>query len=541
MHGVQMETIEQLVAACLALGAEDVSGWSEAEKELANTAAQPVSAVNELRAAILAGMDPLGDAFCRIRSAEDRRPQGQTYTPAPIVNAMIAWTLTQPSPARVVDPGVGSARFLLAAATAHPDAELIGADLDPIAGLMARANLATAGHSERARIELIDYRSLNLPKIEGTTAYVGNPPYVRHHGITPAWKKWLTATSQLHGYKASQLAGLHVHFFLATLSHARTGDYGTFVTSSEWLDVNYGSLVRQLLVDGLGGESIHVVDPTALPFSDAATTAAITCYQVGKPVESIRMHPVKSLDDLGKLSGGQEVARQRLVEAPRWSPLLRTAAKLPDGYVELGELARVHRGTVTGANRVWVQHRGAVDLPHSVLMSSVTKARELFEAGDSLTDDSALRVVIDLPTDLDVFDADEKKAVERFLRRPEVKATKSGYVATNRRAWWSVGLRKPAPILATYMARRPPAFVRNIAEARHINIAHGVYPRQAMSEPAIARLGDHLRVSVTLGQGRTYAGGLTKFEPREMERLPVPNLEILNDADAQLDSGRAVL
>jgi hypothetical protein len=78
------------------------------------------------------------------------------------------------------------------------------------------------------------------------------------------------------------------------------------------------------------------------------------------------------------------------------------------------------------------------------------------------------------------------------------------------------------------MARRPPAFVRNLADARHINIAHGIYPREQLSDVALSRLAEHLHVSVTLGQGRTYAGGLTKFEPREMERLPVPNPDLLN-------------
>jgi hypothetical protein len=81
------------------------------------------------------------------------------------------------------------------------------------------------------------------------------------------------------------------------------------------------------------------------------------------------------------------------------------------------------------------------------------------------------------------------------------------------------------------MARRPPAFVRNLANARHINIAHGIYPREPLTERAISNLAAHLRVSVSLGQGRTYAGGLTKFEPREMERLPVPAPEILDRDD----------
>ena len=86
-----------------------------------------------------------------------------------------------------------------------------------------------------------------------------------------------------------------------------------------------------------------------------------------------------------------------------------------------------------------------------------------------------------------------------------------------------VGLRAPAPILATYMARRPPAFTRNLAGARHINIAHGLYPRLDLPDAAIDRLLASLRRSVSVDDGRTYAGGLTKFEPREMERLPVPD------------------
>ena len=83
------------------------------------------------------------------------------------------------------------------------------------------------------------------------------------------------------GLRASQLAGLHVHFFLATLLHARPGDRGAYVTAAEWLDVNYGQLARELLVGGLGATSLHLIEPTALPFADAATTAAITCFEVG--------------------------------------------------------------------------------------------------------------------------------------------------------------------------------------------------------------------------------------------------------------------
>jgi hypothetical protein len=77
------------------------------------------------------------------------------------------------------------------------------------------------------------------------------------------------------------------------------------------------------------------------------------------------------------------------------------------------------------------------------------------------------------------------------------------------------------------MARRPPTFVRNLADARHINVAHGLYPREPLGELVLDELARSLRSSVVVGQGRTYAGGLTKFEPKEMERVPVPSLELL--------------
>jgi len=158
---------------------------------------------------------------------------------------------------------------------------------------------------------------------------------------------------------------------------------------------------------------------------------------------------------------------------------------------------------------------------------AVTRARELIDVGSRLESTASLRRVIDLPADLDELEPGERRAVEAFLKSAEAAGVPDGYVARNRKAWWSVGLRDPAPILATYMARRPPAFVRNIAGARHINIAHGIYPREPLPDRALDRLAAALQGSVSMGMGRTYAGGLVKFEPREMERIPVPSLDLL--------------
>lgn len=516
-----------LAGLALALGARDLGALSDEERALTRSATVPSDElVASCRQAIARGDDPLGAHFCTLRSPEDRRPAGATYTPPAIVSAMTSWAAER-KPVRVVDPGAGSGRFIVAAGRSIRGAELIAAEIDPLAALLCRAHLATAGLAERARVVLMDYRKLDLPTVSGPTVFLGNPPYVRHHLIDAHWKTWLVDEARSFGLDASQLSGLHVHFFLATARMARPGDLGALVTAAEWLDVNYGELVRKLFLGPLGGESMHVVEPKALPFSDAATTAVVSCFKVGARPSSIRLRRVESLDDLEPLDGGRPVRRERLEAATRWTPLTHAGRKVPEGYVELGELCRVHRGQVTGFNKVWIAGAHSEGLPESLLFPSVTKARDLFSAGEVLNDPQRLRRVIDLPVDLDVLGGDDRRAVTRFLRRARSMGADKGFIASHRKAWWSVGLRHPAPILATYMARRPPAFVRNLADARHINVAHGIYPRESLTASLLDKLARYLNTSTSLRDGRTYAGGLTKFEPREMERLMVPGPELL--------------
>jgi methylase of polypeptide subunit release factors len=512
----------QLLSAAVALGAADVGPVSSAEQRLLEELPtfEPAR-VQAFRKAITQGEDPLGDAFCQLRSPSQRRPFGATYTPRAVVDAMLQ--LSGPRvPARVVDPGAGTGRFLVAAGLRFPRAELLACELDPVACFLLRAHLASAGLAKRARVVLSDYRELTLGFSAGPTLFIGNPPYVRHQLIEPRWKRWLVEQARALGLAARQRSGLHVHFFLATARQAQAGDYGAFITSSEWLDVNYGALLRKLFLGQLGGQSLHVLEPQARLFADAETTSAIACFEVGSRPSEVRVAHVASLAALNDREAGRAVPREQLAAAPRWSVLTRPSHQRRPGFVELGELCRVHRGQVTGKNNVWIQRVADGELPQRVLFPSVTKARELFAAGPVLSDTSALKRVIDLPADLDCLTADERAAIERFLQRARAQGADRGFIANHRKRWWSVGLREPAPILATYMARRSPAFVRNLAGARHINIAHGLYPRQPLSAQALDALARHLTAHTELAQGRTYAGGLTKFEPKEMERLLVP-------------------
>jgi len=222
---MNVQTEQELISLCLAL-IDGHHGLSSSERKLVKAA--PVSTfapreIGAIRNAISQGADPLGEAFSTLRPADKRRGAGAVYTPLTVTRAMMNWLAAQGTPTRIVDPGAGSGRFIMTAGDVFPDSHLVGIEVDPLAALMLRANLSARGWTDRATVLVEDYREVKLPRCAGMTAFIGNPPYVRHHNIAEDWKNWYATTFAKLGIKASALAGLHLHFFLQTRLLAKNG------------------------------------------------------------------------------------------------------------------------------------------------------------------------------------------------------------------------------------------------------------------------------------------------------------------------------
>jgi adenine-specific DNA-methyltransferase len=393
--------------------------------------------------------------------------------------------------------------------------------------------LATFG-AQQAQVINTDYTTLDLDRIDGQTAFIGNPPYVRHHELTAQQKAWAKAAARTAGLTISGLAGLHVYFFLATLKHARQGDAGCFITSAEWLDVGYGSSLRAALTDGLGGVSMHLLNPHAVTFTDAMTTAVITCFEPGRPSPLVRIRSVNSAAELGDLGSGVQfvVTRSQLQSATRWTPLFQPPRRArPDAQVPLGAAVRVSRGAVTGSNGFFVlDRREAQQLGLTRYTSpALTKAQEIFTADGVVRMNAARRLLLDPPKNVRL-DAATHRRLKEYLALGEATGVADGYVCQHRTPWWHVGGRQP-PVVATYMARQPPAFALNPDGLTILNVLHGLYPRVELDQEQLLGLVQYLNAhrADLHGAGRTYQGGLEKFEPSEMEAILIPPTDRLRD------------
>src|SRR5262249_20221095 len=114
------------------------------------------------------------------------------------------------------------------------------------------------------------------------------------------------------------------------------------------------------------------------------------------------------------------------------------------------------------------------------------------------------------------------EAVTRFREWAQERGGDKSYIAQQRADWWSVQLYEPAPIICTYMGRRPPVFAVNSAKVRHLNIAHGLYPRLPVEPVQVGALVEWLNANASASGGRLYAGALIKFEPNDIGAIRIP-------------------
>ena len=462
--------------------------------------------------------DPLGAAYCLAHDALERRASGITLTPEWLVACMLASADAQAYDT-IVDCGAGTGRFALAAALACPRAQVLAIEAHPEMVALLRRRVGGAGLAERIEVIEGDFRTVPIT-LRGRALFIGNPPYVRHHDVAPAWKDWYRQGMAARGITASQLAGLHAHFLLRAVQAMRPGDAVCFVTAAEWLDNGYGAALRALCAsDQIQVAGLWLADADDAVFDDALVSAAVLQLQA---------QPSGVPAVVGRLAGRRlqavrQVSPEALRGSGRWSEFARELMPDVGSGVPLGELFRITRGQVTGMNAAWVLPPDQALLPPSLVVPAVTRAREIIDGSlGQAAGVASLKRVAKLPPDLGELRGHDKTLAQAFVQRARALGADRSYVARHRMPWHFLDLRPPPAVLVSYMGRRPPVFRSNPHGLTYLNIAHGLYPRQPMTAALLDRIVAYLNAAVDIHSGRVYGGGLVKFEPSDVARLTLP-------------------
>lgn len=307
--------------------------------------------------------DIVGRIFQKLIGPEERHRYGQHFTGDDVVDLINAFCVRSGG-ASVLDPACGSGSFLVRAyyRKRYLDAnrnhqrilgELFGCDIALYPAHLATLNLAAreindeanyprvvrqdffdtyipmngnGGEKPRPFCTLPDLPSgtlnIELPKLE---AVVGNPPYVRQEKIDKTDKPRYAAlvTGAWPDVKLSGRADLHCYFWPVATKLLKADGYFGFLTSSSWLDVEYGFALQGWILRHF--KLLAIMESNAEPwFGDARVKTVATILQrcdneAGRMANLVRFvrfdKPLREI--IGIPAGGDEAERQQAVERLR--------------------------------------------------------------------------------------------------------------------------------------------------------------------------------------------------------------------------------
>jgi len=228
--------------------------------------------------------DIVGHIFERLISPEERHRYGQHYTRSEIVDLINAFTVRDAA-ATVLDPACGGGTFLVRAYALKrklsggsiPHVELLeqikGIDLSAYAAHLSTINLATRDLIDERNYPLVarsDFFKVkrgeaifHVPmsvhgkgkqmvplELGEVDAVVGNPPYVRQEELPKAYKEILRKLidNEFPDCDLSGRSDIHCYFWPHATSFLKEGGFYGFLTSSAWLDTEYGFHLQEWLL-----------------------------------------------------------------------------------------------------------------------------------------------------------------------------------------------------------------------------------------------------------------------------------------------------
>lgn len=483
------------------------------------------------------------------KSKIERNQLGQFATPSPLATAMLEHAkrlIPVDQPIRFLDPALGTGAFYSALLRVFPDsciASARGYEIDAHYGEPAQL----LWRDRRADIVIDDFTRVVPPEHDKDkfNLVICNPPYVRHHHLGAEDKKRLQAQARriLHT-NVSGLTGLYVYFLCIAHEWLQEDGVAGWLIPSEFMDVNYGSVLRHYLTTQVTVLDIHRFEPEKVQFDDALVSSVVVWFRKQKPQAD---HAVRfSLG--GSLSQPylvQNVSLAALRDESKWTRFPKQSVR-PSSTTELRfrDLFDIKRGIATGANDFFILTAEQVRqhaLPAQFLTPILPSPRYLDEDevsadknGDPLLKHRLFLLDCDLP---ETIVETLYPTLWAYLQLGIARDVHMGYLCQHRAVWYAQDKRSPAPFLCTYMGRlsnghaeNPFRFIFNHSRAVAPNVYLNLYPKAPLARTiteqpdlkhTIWHSLQHIPVERLLGEGRVYGGGLHKLEPKELGNLPI--------------------
>lgn len=474
-------------------------------------------------------------------SIEHRKKFAQFFTPFPIAYAMAKWILGNIQLKTVLEPAFGLGIFSRAILSQKKQLNIKGFEVDETIFRNAKEYF---DDYENINLHLQDYMFYDWNnKYDGI---ICNPPYFKFHDYD---NKNILKEIETHlKCKLNGFTNLYTLFLLKSIHQLSKNGRCAYIIPSEFLNSDYGKLVKTYLIKSKTLRHIIVIDFEENVFDDALTTASIILCANDNLTDKVQFSNIQSLKDLSKIDEiiskypnfsetEQTYSYTQLNPDIKWKAYYQKQNSIKfKNLVPFSTYAKVVRGIATGSNEYFTFNLSKAkefNIDEQYLLPCICSAKD---AKTSFFTKQNFEDLKESDKSVFLFNAQNSTDpnISLYIQKGENEEINKRFLTASRTPWYSLENRKPAPIWVSVFNRSGLRFIRNEANISNLTSYHCIYPKQTslFSEIEIDLLFAYLLTDTAKqifeDNSRQYGNGLQKFEPNDLNKGMMLDLGLLD-------------
>jgi len=494
----------------------------------------------ELKDISLATNNQVEQSYSKLIPLEHRRKFAQFFTPFQLASLMADWLLGNQNLNTVLEPAFGLGVFSRALLSKKSELSIKGFEVDETIYSEAKEIFCDI---HKVDIHLEDYMFNDWNnKYDGI---ICNPPYFKFHDYDN--KTILIEIEKRLKIKLSGFTNLYTLFLLKSIYQLNSNSRLVYIIPSEFLNSDYGKLVKSALIKNKILRHIIVFDFEENVFDDALTTACILLCSNDENYQEVKFSTIKKLDELETVKTYISTYPVHSVDIStftynnldpkiKWRKYYQTQNGIRyRNLIPFSSVAKVVRGIATGANEYFTFSKSKAiqyEIDERYLLPCICKAVDVKDNFFTIEKFNRLVNADRQAYLLNAIGAKDEK-VTNYIEIGKKTGIDKKYLTACRTPWYSLENRPPSPIWVSVFNRSGLKFIRNEANISNLTTFHCVYPIQTslFDNVNIDILFAYLLTDVARGifedNRREYGNGLQKFEPNDLNKAMMLDLTLL--------------
>ena len=413
------------------------------------------------------------ELYLRSVGGKHRKLYGQFFTHPAIAQLMVDWVL-QSGSATLYDPAFGLGAFR--------DVDFKNGFVEFKASEIDTDILAFCADVMKRDVSFVAHEDYLTSWGRKHSNIVCNPPYMKFQQFL---NRDVVADLFVH-YTNIKLPG-HLNvasaFLLKSLFEMNGQGRLAYIMPTEFLNANYGGIVKYKLMEGGHLYSIIQFDCEKEIFPDATTSVGIVLYDASGSFSEVKFYSVKRVEDLQQfshLSPVQSIALEALDPKAKWLPYFEShhVAIHPSQMVRLSDYGRFSRGIATGANHFFVLRQSqaqALGLGARDCVACITRSAQITQSVFGQRD---LQRLVDADNPLLLFSPQDLPSASalKYIEWGESLGVQNAFLTSRRNPWYKTEVRSSAPLLLGVFSRGGYKVILNQSDALNLTCYHGFQP-----------------------------------------------------------------